>query len=233
VQILTIIQARMGSKRFPGKVLRELAGQALMGHLLDAVLKISLKTEVVVASSCKSENSALEYYCNTSGIVIERGDEENVALRFLNILKKYKPDFFIRLNADSPLLDWRIIEKGRNILLRNGDADIISTVFEMTAPPGMNVEILRADTFMREYNLFSRPEHFEHVTKYFYEHAYRFRKYSLDTGFKNEGSYTFTVDTPEDFKRMEKIFSFMEKPHMEYSLEEKCAMYQQVITENA
>lgn len=233
MRVLTIIQARMGSKRLPGKVLKNLAGQPLISHLLDAVLKTAPAADIVIASSREAENNALEEYCAARGIAIERGDEENVAHRFFKIIEKFEPDFFIRLNADSPLLDGRIIEKGRKILLKNGDADIISTVFKKTAPPGMNVEILRAETFLKEYGNFSKGEHFEHVTKYFYEHAQRFKTLSLETGFKNEKNYQFTVDTAEDFKRAEQIFLKMDRPHTEYSLAEKCALYDEVVKENA
>lgn len=217
----------MGSQRFPGKTMYPLQGKPSVAHLLDAVLQVLDKQDVIVATSVNRENEPLVEFCERHGVGLYRGDEENVASRFRDILQQTDAGYFIRLNADSPLLEHRTIEKVLAVLQETG-ADIVSTAVRRTYPSGMNVEGLKSSVFLDEYPQFVLPGHFEHVTKYFYDNAERFDIRSVESGLVQPERYKFSFDTQEDRDRMERLFDVLEQPHYRYTLEEKCALYDQL-----
>jgi spore coat polysaccharide biosynthesis protein SpsF len=214
----------MGSQRFPGKTMYPLQGKPSIAHLLDAVLQVFAAQDVVVATSVNRENDELVAFCEQSGIEAYRGDEENVASRFRDILRQTEAGYFVRLNADSPLLDYRTITEVLG-LLQETEAEIVSTAVRRTYPSGMNVEGLKSSVFLSEYPQFVLPGHFEHVTKYFYDNAERFDIRAVESGIERPERYKFSFDTQEDRDRMEQLFAALEQPHYEYTLQEKCALY--------
>lgn len=214
----------MGSQRFPGKTMYPLQGKPSIAHLLDAVLQVLDVQDVVVASSVNRENDELEIFCESYGVGVYRGDEENVASRFRDIVQQKEAYSFIRLNADSPLMEHRTIEQALTIMQQT-EADIVSTAVHRTYPSGMNVEVLQSNMFLREYPHFTLPEHFEHVTKYFYDNAGRFRIQDVRSGLDRPEHYKFSFDTQADKDRVECLFAALDQPHYRYTLGEKCAVY--------
>ena len=224
----------MGSQRFAGKTMYNLAGKPALQHLLDSVTQIFAKRDIFVATSVDPANDIIEAFAGKYGVHVYRGSENNVAERFLDIVVKEIPDFFIRLNADSPLLDYRILATALAKMETASD-DIVTTVIDRTFPSGMNVEILKNKTFVESYPHFNAAAHFEHVTKYFYENRNGFRIESLPCPVTNPHNFKFTFDTTEDKKRLEAFFSALPRPHYIYNLEEKCGIYKNLfgVSENA
>lgn len=223
---IAIIQARMGSQRFPGKTMHVLQGKPSLAHLLDAVVQVFSVQDVYVASSENAENDVLAAFCQKYGVQVYRGDENNVALRFRNILEQTSSTAFIRLNADSPLLEHRTIQRVTEVMAQT-EADIVSTAMQRTYPSGMNVEMLKSDIFLREYEHFTTQGHFEHVTQYFYQNAEKFTIRTVESGLEHPERYKFSFDTHEDKVRIEQLFAAFERPHYGYTLAEKCALYDQ------
>jgi spore coat polysaccharide biosynthesis protein SpsF len=232
--LLVIVQARMTSQRLPGKVLRPLAGRPLLGHLCDSLLQAIEPAQLVVATSSDPSDDPIEEFCRRSGLSSFRGDLNNVASRFLEIIQTRRPVSFARVSADSPLLDYRALLKGVQEF-EHGEFDLVSTVGGGGFPSGMNIEIIRAASFVQAYPRFRKPEHFEHVTRFFYERPDEFKIRTLFSSLpaQEDGrSYKFSVDTPEDWSRMEKLFSFFERPHYYYSLMQKCQYYRLSVTKD-
>ena len=148
---------------------------------------------------------------------------ENVAKRLLDTAKYYNTDAFVRINGDSPLIDPCIINRAIQIY-QNGEYDLITNVFPRSFPVGQSVEVIRTSTFEKVYKKMSRSDHFEHVTKYYYEQPNKFRIKNFNND-KDLSSYRMVVDTLEDLKRMRKIIGSMTKPHTEYSLDELIELY--------
>jgi spore coat polysaccharide biosynthesis protein SpsF len=224
---VVIIQARMGSKRFPGKTMYSLKGKPSIYHLLSSVENVFDKNKIFIATSQKIEDNTIYEFCTENKYPVFRGDEENVASRFYDILQNENCDFFIRINADSPLLDYRIIE----IALKQCNSqniDLISSVIHRSLPSGTNIEIVNSKTFKDEYKYFSKDAHFEHVTRYFYENSEKFNNIQLDYSIKDFEKFKFSFDTLEDKLRIEKMFEKFEKPHFFYTLNEKCEIYKEL-----
>jgi spore coat polysaccharide biosynthesis protein SpsF len=214
----------MGSQRFPGKTMYNLAGKPSIAHLLDSVLQVFTPDMIFVASSVDSANDVIESFVKKRGVNIYRGNENNVAERFLDIVKTERSHSFVRLNADSPLLDYRIISDVLQTMAVTG-ADIVSTAVRRSFPSGMNVEALQSSVFLNAYDAFTDEGHFEHVTRYFYENSAGFKIESPLCPIESPGSYKFTFDTEEDAKKLEFFFHSLQLPHYRYSLQQKCEIY--------
>jgi spore coat polysaccharide biosynthesis protein SpsF (cytidylyltransferase family) len=218
-----IIQARMGSNRFPGKSLTPIGGMPLLGHTIEALKSGFDRANLVIATSEEPDSDPLAIFAQKASVEVFRGDEINVASRFLKILKGKKPDYFCRISGDSPFVDCETV-KAAFETAKNLNVDLVSTTGSKF-PSGFNVEVMRSEVFAKTYRKFSSSDHFEHVTKYFYENSQQFRIQYLPCPIKNSSSFKFTVDTVEDRDRMELFFSNLKKPPYKYSLQEKCDIY--------
>lgn len=217
----------MGSKRFYGKSMYLFNGRPSLGHLLDSIVQYVDRGKIRVATTINKEDDPICDFCSDNGISYFRGDEINVALRFQRIVVQEEPDYFVRLNADSPLFDWRLLKKGlEQFRMEN---DICTTSISKKIPSGMNVEIINARTFLQEYQYFHLPSHFEHVTAYFYENKSRFRIIPIEYEMPSEFcGFKFSFDTEDDRIRLEKLFRLMDKDHYFLSLIDKCKLYQEL-----
>ena len=227
--ILVIIQSRMGSSRLPGKSFNPIAGKPALEHILDGVEQFTARERIVVATSEHPDNHVITGFCEARGIDVFRGDEENVASRFTTILDD-RPNcrYFFRICGDMPLLDHRTMRAGLDIIERSDtELDLVSSMPNRGFPQGQNIELLSARTFLEHYPRFSDDNHFKHVTQYFYQNLGRFMHQFMTCnvpGYYYE-KYKFSVDTRKDYDRISGIFQQMDKPHYEYSLAEKCRMY--------
>ncbi len=105
--------------------------------------------------------------------------------------------------------------------IESGAYDLVTTALNATYPSGMNVECFRTEVFIDQYPHFNAPEHFEHVTKYFYQQNGRFKTQVLESGLAEPRRHKFSVDTREDFDKLERWMRALERPPHTYSLQEK------------
>ncbi len=218
-----IIQARMSSQRFPGKVLHEIEGKPILEYLLERLEHSSCLDRVVVATSTDNSDTPIVDYCEKLGVACSRGPLSNVSSRFNSVLETCQFDCFVRVSGDSPLLDPQLIDKAVNIFV-NRDLDMVTNVQTRTYPKGQSVEILRADTFRNAYKLMHEDEDFEHVTRFFYKHPEAYQIYNF-VSIKDLSSIQLSVDTQEDMKTFESIVSRMSGPHWEYHLQDVLQIY--------
>ena len=221
-----IVQARMTSRRLPGKVLHVVAGKPLMQYLLERIRAHFNSDKIVVATSSDPSDKPVSEFCAGFGVDCYRGPLDNVADRFKEVVDAYSFDNFVRVSGDSPLLDARLIERGLNTF-REGDFDLVTNVLPRTFPKGQSVEIVRSDTFKKIFPLIESSEEQEHVTTYFYKNKDRFRIFN----FESSGSYVdiqLAIDTSQDMETFSAIIHSMNRPHWEYSLEELLSLYHQV-----
>ena len=215
----------MSSTRLPGKVLFKLGGYTVIEQLLLAVLQVCDRQDIIVALPLDRQSDDLAEFLKKKEFTIFRGDELNVASRFLAIIRQRRCDYFIRLSGDSPLLDHRIIKEGLEILATHS-SDLITTVGGTPFPSGVNVEIVNAKTFLRAYPHFKKPEHFEHVTKYFYENKSSFNIYEVHCQINEARRFKFSLDEKQDHRLIKAIFGMIDKPHYAYTLQQKCDLFE-------
>jgi spore coat polysaccharide biosynthesis protein SpsF len=212
-----IIQARMNSTRVPGKVLREIAGKPILAILLQR-LDRSTSGFPVVATSVQSTDDPIAAFCKTASINVFRGPLEDVAMRFCEVVTLLKNRCFVRICADSPLLDPKLIDEAVEIFMQSG-ADLVTNIKKRTFPVGQSIEVLKSDTYFDAYKLFQRPNHFEHVTSYYYEHPEKFDIHSIiSDGHHND--CRMVVDTESDLERLNSLLATLERPIETYGWRE-------------
>ena len=142
--MIVIIQARSSSKRFPRKILFKIKKKLLIDHVISRVnLSKKIKKIIVSTSSHKSDNELVSHL-KKNRISYYRGSLKNVALRLYYTAKKYRSNFFIRISGDSPLINFKIIDKAFEIFIKsNKKLDLVTNIYPRTFPKGQSVEIIR------------------------------------------------------------------------------------------
>jgi spore coat polysaccharide biosynthesis protein SpsF len=224
--IAAIVQARMSSRRLPGKVLRRHAGRRTLEYVLERLEHAQTLDKVIVATSTDPGDDPVAELCEEVGVDVQRGPLSDVAKRYLETVERFGLDAFVRITGDSPLIDQRLVDRGVRLFLQ-GDADVVTNVFPSTFPSGQSVEIVSADAFRRAYRRMSTPDNFEHVTNFFYRNpeGWRIVNFTHDGG--NEGHLDVSLDTEEDARLLEAIFERMERPHWEYTSDDVISIYRE------
>ena len=226
MNVSAIIQARMSSRRLPGKVMRQVNGKPMLQYLLDRLKKSKRISKIIMATSTDRSDQEIFDYCQKNQIECFRGPLENVAKRYKEAIEHYGVDGFIRICGDSPLIDADLIDGGIERFLK-GEHDIITNLLKHTFPSGQNFEILKSDVFIKSYSDFKEEDDFEHVTLYFYKNAPKFRIYNIVAD-DNYSDINLCVDTLEDFDVFTNILQKMEKPFIDYNWQDLIEIYKSV-----
>jgi len=202
--IRVFVQARMSSRRFPGKVLAPLDGQPLIKRLVEQVLRVVPLTQVTALISVESSDDPLACYLQSLGVAIYRGFLQNVARRFHDCLRTYPCDWFVRLCADSPFLDPTVLAA---VIAHQErfDLDLVTNVHPRTFPKGHSVEMVKAASFTALDPQTFNDEEKEHVTAVFYRHPEQFRILNITSGDPRQANINYAVDTVDDLRRLENL----------------------------
>lgn len=226
MRIAAIIQARMSSRRLPGKVLHPVAGKPMLGYLLDRLRCCRSLDGLVLATSVSSTDDALASWSRGEQVACHRGPLDDVADRFRGVVDRVGLDAFVRVNGDSPLLDPRLIDAAVD-WFRLRRPDLVSNVVRRTYPTGQSVEVVDSAAFRRAYTLMDEPADFEHVTRVIYRMPDRFTFLGMESP-HDRSSIRLAVDTPDDMDAFAGVVARMDRPHWKYSLEEILELHAQV-----
>lgn len=204
MKTVAIIQARCGSSRFPEKVFANLSGHPLIWHVVNRVRNSSMVDEVVVATTTNPIDDKLYEWCVANSVPVNRGSENDVLNRFYETAKKFNADVVVRITADDPFKEPRLIDEAINTLVSE-TADYVCNNFPPTYPEGTDVEVLTFDALEKqELNSTSDYER-EHVTQYIYHNPQDFKMLNLSNS--EDLSYLrWTIDTEKDFKMVKTIY---------------------------
>lgn len=205
--ILAILQARTSSSRLPNKALKPILGKAMLLHQIERTQRSKTIDKLVVATSTDSSDDAIEKLCRDNNIAIFRGDLDNVLDRFYRCAKTYNPKYVVRLTGDCPLTDYQVIDNAIEYCLKNG-FDYVATA--LTFPNGLDVEVFTMDVLSEAYKKASLPSEREHVTQGIRKMGNKFKLGELNFD-KDLSSMRWTVDMPEDFILVEKIYQKLHK----------------------
>lgn len=203
-QFKIVIQARMGSKRFPGKVLELLQDKPILEHQVNLLQDYGFK-DIAVATSSKDENISISNLCELLNIDCVLGDEDDVFSRYQDIAMSTDKKFIIRLTGDNPIISSSVIMKVLSEHLESGadftsTRDIINQTVNRYIPKGWSIDILPVSILKiinrNDLSLFDK----EHVIPYFYNIEINRHIVKTFNGFKLEN---ISIDYPEDLKKIE------------------------------
>lgn len=193
-----IIQARMGSTRLPGKVLKPIAGKALLDHVLGRLSLLAYPVKVVVATSNLPQDDAIAQHCLSRSVAVFRGGETDVLDRYYQCARKNRFEHVVRLTADNPFTDveelQRLIEQ--HLAQRNDYTHSFGIM-----PLGVGAEIFTFAALERSAKEGHAPNHREHVNEYIQENPDVFRIGVLEIpAAKRCPDLRLTVDTEDDYR---------------------------------
>lgn len=209
---VAIIQARMGSTRFPGKVLKEIAGVPMLQRVVSRTRVASLLDETVVATSEQPGDDEVAAYCEDNGISCHRGSETDVLDRYYRTATATDADTVVRITADCPLVSPSLIDRALRVFA-GSDADYVSNKVNYTQPDGLDVEVFGFDTLATAQEEASEPREREHVTPYVREQDWFSKRdvsNPVDTSeydvIKDDVVLRWTVDYESDLEFLRAVY---------------------------
>ncbi len=200
--ILIICQARFGSTRLPGKVLRRILDKELLWYVVKRLELIKTPNRIIIATANTEQNKPIIDFAKSLKLDWFAGSEDDVLDRFYQAAKEYNGEIIVRITSDCPLTDPAIVDNGINIFL-NGSYDYVSNVEPPTYPDGFDVEVFSFEalekTWKQEKELSIREHVTFHIRKSFRNRDGRFRCFNFENK-QNLQNYRLTVDTKEDFE---------------------------------
>ncbi len=202
--ILAVLQARMSSSRFPGKVLKPLLGEPMLFRQIERIRRCASIDGLVVATSTDASDQPLVDACDAHGINVARGSLNDVLDRFLTAARPFAPEAVVRLTGDCPLADPQVID-AVVAKLRGGAFDYASNVEPATYPDGLDVEIVRMSALERAHAEARLPSEREHVTPFVRNHPELFPRTNLENPV-DLSHLRWTVDEPADLAFVAAIY---------------------------
>ncbi len=208
IRVLAIIQARYNATRFPGKIVNKINNKTILEILIKRLSRSKYISKTIVACSKNPKDKAILNVCKKLGINYFVGSENDVLDRFYKAAKKYKGANIVRITADCPLLDYKIVDEVISSFFLKG-VDYASNIHPPTFPDGLDVEVFKFSALKEAYIKTRKSTEREHVTPYIINNK-NFKKFNL----KNDKDYSFlrlTLDEKDDFFLIEKIMKNFNK----------------------
>lgn len=208
MRVICIIQARMGSSRLPGKIMKEVQGRSLLEIQLERIAKAKRIDQIILATTTNASDQQLVDFGHRLAIDVYRGSENDVLDRYYQAASSHPSDYVVRLTSDCPLVDPQLIDEVIAHTLQ-AKADYGANILQHGFPDGQDIEVFRfsaLETAWKEATLTSEREH---VTPFLinntdYKGGTKFTGINFDPP-SNYGHLRMTVDEPADFDVMSKL----------------------------
>lgn len=206
MKVVAIIQARMGSTRLPGKVMKKIKGKTVLNHVINRVSQSKLIDEIIIATTVHDIDNLIEQEALKWGVKVYRGSENDVLSRYYYAAKENNADIVVRITSDCPVIDPFIIDELIEFYT-NGTYDIVtnggSESSQRTYPRGLDTEVFSINSLETAFGNANKDYQREHVTPYIYEENEKIYNFKSAV---NYSKYRWTLDTKEDFELIEEIY---------------------------
>ncbi len=226
--VIAIIQARMGSSRLPGKVLKDIVGVPMLMREVVRVRRAQTVGQVIVATTVEPGDDPVVEVCHTNGIACYRGDPMDVLDRYYQSAMLFGAETVVRLTGDCPLIDPQEIDRTVRAFFDAGvdfAANRLPPPWKRTTPIGMDTEVVSFAGLARAWRDADSRYAREHVMPYFYEQEGRFSVLLVDH-VPDLSRYRLTVDTPEDLSLIRRIYNHFDGTD-DFSLDDMIAILQE------
>jgi len=196
----------MTSTRLPGKVLMEVRGKSLLEYQIERLRQVRLADEIVIATTTNDADQPIVELCERLGAAYYRGSEEDVLSRYYEAATQSGADVVVRVTSDCPLIDPGVMDEVIALYINNRDKyDYVSNTLERTYPRGLDTEVFSMAALEKAYNEAREQPEREHVTLFIYRRPEQFPLANSSSA-TDYSYHRWTVDTPEDFALIKRIF---------------------------
>ena len=205
-----VIQTRMGSTRFPGKVMVELNdNHNVLDYVINQLRFSKSIKNLIIATTFLEEDDIIVEYAKKNNLEYFRGEPLDVLDRYYQCAKKFSLETIVRMTSDSPFLDPLIVDKTVN-KFQEDDFDFVSNNLIRTFPIGIDTEVFSFKTLEQAWKEAKLPSEREHVTTFIKKNKEVFKIYNLENNQKIP-IYRLTIDRNEDLEFLRAIASNITK----------------------
>ena len=209
LRLVTVVQARMGSTRLPGKVMRPLSGKPLLVCMMERVLAAKHAGVVLVATTTATQDDPIVELCAREGFPCYRGHPTDLLDRHYQAAKLYQADAVAKIPSDVPLIDPKIIDRVLGVYLVDpARYDFVSNLHPQSYPDGNDVEVMSMSALEIAWREAIRPLEREHTTPFLWENPQRFRiaNVTWPSGLDYSKSHRWTIDYEEDYQFIRAVY---------------------------
>lgn len=219
MKTVAIIQARMGSTRLPGKVLKKVLDKPLLSFQLERVKRTTRIDDIVVATTNEKIDDGIVHFCKSQKVHVFRGAEEDVLSRYYEAAVKHKADIIVRLTSDCPLIEPAIIDQVIQLYLDKQPIDYVSNTYnKRTFPRGLDTEVFSFQALKKAHQGAVLQRDREHVTAYIYSNKNSFQLAAFSQA-NDYSHHRWTVDTDEDFELVSRILKTIYPTNPTFTME--------------
>lgn len=206
---VVIIQARIGSTRLPGKVMKDLLGKTVLAHDIERVKQAKMVDNIIIATTVAEADDGIVAEALKCGVKVFRGSEADVLSRYYLAATENGADIVVRITSDCPLIDPKVMDN-MVVSFKEGNYDIITNAgsdsSQRTYPRGLDTEVFSYEALQKAHNNAKETYQREHVTPYIYENAQQIFYYKNDVDYSQ---HRWTLDTEEDWQLIQKLYEHL------------------------
>ena len=226
MNIVCIIQARVGSSRLPNKIFLDLEGKPVLARVIERLQNSKFINKIVVASPDKEGDDKIEDFINDNykDVGVYRGSENDVLDRYYQAAEKFKADVVVRITSDCPLIDPEVVDKVIENFLEKKIGYVSNVLGERTYPRGLDVEVFPFTALKRIWLEAKEADDREHVTLYLRKHPELFRAANV----KNEEDYSrfrLTLDEEKDYELIKLVYNKLFPKNINFGLREVMELF--------
>jgi spore coat polysaccharide biosynthesis protein SpsF len=196
----------MQSTRLPGKVMLPIMGRPMLELMIERLKRVNQIDAIVIATTSDPSCDVIESLAARLNVGCFRGSEEDVLDRVLRAARAAHAEIIVETTGDCPVIDPEVIDRVISEFLAS-PVDYCSNVIERTYPRGMDVQVFPLSVLEQVAMLTQDAVDHEHVSLYIYRHPERFRLRNVSSNLSpTADELRLTVDTPEDFELVKKIY---------------------------
>ncbi len=203
---VAIVQARMGSSRLPGKVLKPIGDRPMLDIVLERLGQARSLDEVMVATTVEPLDDQIEAYVRSRGQAVFRGSESDVLERYYLAATHREAELVVRITSDCPLVDPAVVDRVVDALVAKGGDYAANFLERRTYPRGLETEAMTFAALKRAHEQDRDPATREHVTPFIYRNPDKFHLVAV-VGEEDHSGHRWTVDTPEDLELVRRVFT--------------------------
>lgn len=209
MRLVVVVQARMGSRRLPGKVLLPLAGRPLLERMLQRLLAARFPFQLCVATSTLVEDEPIRQLCRRLAVPVVSDHPTDLLARHVAAGRALRADAVAKIPSDCPLIDPLIVDRVLgHFAARTADVDFVTNLHPPSWPDGNDVEVMSMRALELAAAEARKPFEREHTTPFIWERPERFRISNVTWGGGRDlsKSHRFTIDYPEDFVFIARVY---------------------------